>query len=309
MALADFLHDVQIDQTPPTNLDVSRLAVSPRPPERGVEMACLARCAAMVSMSALVLAITTSAQTPPSGENIVTIRGEREQLHHHPPTAPSLNQKVLFIPGVGGWFGWATTIADIMASWGYDVEGLDTKIYLDGFSRHAGLTEADIMNDLHQLVDWMTNQSGERVALVGWSEGAGLSVLAAAADGNRNVLRGVAVFGLGDENAIAWHRMDNLESLIKKPNEPTFRASDYMAKIAPLPFFMIQSTHDQYTPLDEAQRLFALAHEPKRFAIVEGRDHRFDGNQEEFFRTLREALEWIDHSQSGAHSAPAAAQR
>jgi fermentation-respiration switch protein FrsA (DUF1100 family) len=43
---------------------------------------------------------------------------------------------------------------------------------------------------------------------------------------------------------------------------------------------MIQSTHDQYTPADEAQRLFALAQEPKRFAMVEGRDHRFDGNQE-----------------------------
>jgi uncharacterized protein len=257
-------------------------------------MLSVARCAAVASVAALVLAIATSAQTLPPDENIVTIRGQRQEVHHYPPTAPSLNQKVLFIPGVGGWFGWAITIAETMASWGYDVEGLDTKVYLDGFSRRAGLTQADVMGDLHELVDWMTNRSGERVALVGWSEGAGLSVLAAAADGSKRVLTGIAVFGLGDENAIAWHRMDNLESLIKKPNEPTFRASDYIAKISPLPFFMIQSTHDQYTPPDEAQRLFALAQEPKRFVMVEGRDHRFDGNQEEFFRTLRQALEWID---------------
>ena len=60
---------------------------------------------------------------------------------------------------------------------------------------------------------------------------------------------------------------------------------------------MIQSSQDQYTPLDEAKGLFALANQPKRFELVEGRNHRFDGNQEEFFRTLREGLQWVgqDH--------------
>jgi hypothetical protein len=72
--------------------------------------------------------------------------------------------------------------------------------------------------------------------------------------------------------------------------------------MAPLPFFMIQSSHDQYTSLDEAKQLFALADEPKRFALVEGRDHRFDGHQDEFFRTLRDALQWIDQTSRTATS-------
>lgn len=121
-------------------------------------------------------------------------------------------------------------------------------------------------------------------------------MLGAAAERNKSAFEGFVAFGLGDENAIAWHWADNLTSLVRKPNEPTFKASDYMARIAPPPFFMIQSSHDQYTPLDEAKRLFALAYEPKRFVLVEGSNHRFDGTQDEFFRTLRGGLQWISEA-------------
>jgi dienelactone hydrolase len=246
--------------------------------------------------AALLVATIASGQTAAPRDNTVVIRGQKQELHRHPPTATPLNKKVLFVPGVGGWRGWAITIAQTMASWGYDVQGWDTKVYLDGFTGKAPLTEADVMSDFRELADWMTNRSGERVSLVGWSEGAGMGVLGAAGERNKSVFEGFVGFGLGDENAIAWHWADNLLSLATKPNEPTFRASDYMARIAPVPFFMIQSTHDQYTPLDEAKRLFGLARDPKRFALIEGRNHRFDGNQDEFFRTLREGLRWINQT-------------
>ena len=108
----------------------------------------------------------------------------------------------------------------------------------------------------------------------------------------RRLFTGLVTFGLGDENVLGWHWSNNLTSLVKKPKEPTFRASDYMPKIAPLPVLMIQASHDQYTSLDEANRLFALAREPKRFIVVEGQNHRFDGDQDEFFRRLREGLKW-----------------
>lgn len=243
--------------------------------------------------AALVVALLTLGHASSDDENRVMIRGQMQELHHHPAEGVSLNRKVLFVPGVGGWRGWAITIAQTMATWGYDVEGLDTKVYLDGFTGKTKLTQEDVMNDFRELAEWSTNRSGERVTLVGWSEGAGLGVLAAADARNKHVFDGFVAFGLGDENAIAWHWSDNLTSLVKKPHEPTFRASDYMARLAPLPFFMIQSSHDQFTPLDEAQQLFAEAGEPKCFVLVEGRDHRFDGNQEEFFRTLRHGLEWV----------------
>ena len=230
--------------------------------------------------------------TPVTGMNIVTIRGVKQEIHYHPAKGTSLNHKILFVPGDGGWRGWAVTIGETMASWGYDVYGLDTKIYLDGFTSTTPLTESDVMHDFRQMAEWMTNRSGEKVTLVGWSEGAGLCVLGAAGDGNKKIFTGLVTFGLGDENVLAWHWSNNLMSLVKKPKEPTFRASDYMPKIAPLPVSMIQASHDQYTSLDEANRLFALAREPKRFNVVQGQNHRFDGDQDEFFRRLREELSW-----------------
>ena len=250
--------------------------------------------AALLSASALLIGATAPTESAASwSQTQATLRGQTQELHRYSPTGKPAGRKVLFVPGVGGWRGWAITVAETMATWGFEVAGLDTKVYLDGFTRSSTLTEADIMNDFRELAASIANGPGDRVTFVGWSEGAGLGVLAAAAEPNKAVFDGLVVFGLGDENAIAWHSIDNLMSLVKKPNEPTFKASPYMPKIAPLPFFMIQSSHDQYTPMDEANRLFKLAREPKRFALVEGRNHRFDGNQDEFFRTLRDGLEWV----------------
>ena len=240
----------------------------------------------------LFVATATSGQTR-AGEKAATIRGQKQALHRYPPTGTALHRTVLFVPGVGGWRGWAITIGETIATWGYDVYGLDTKVYLDGFTGTSMLTKDDIANDFRELASSLTNGSGDRVTFVGWSEGAGLGVLAAAAERNKKTFDGLVAFGLGNENAIAWHSLDNLLSLVKTPNEPTFKASTYMAGIAPLPFFMIQSSHDQYTSTDEANRLFTLAREPKRFALVDGRNHRFDGNQDEFFGTLREGLQWV----------------
>jgi uncharacterized protein len=226
------------------------------------------------------------------GTNAVTIRGQKQEIHYYPARGTPLNREVLFAPGDGGWRGWAVTIGETMATWGYDVYGFDTKTYLDGFTSTTRLTESDVTNDLREIAEWMTNRSGEKVTLVGWSAGAGLCVLGAAANGNTKIFDGLVAFGLGDENVLAWHWSNNIMSLVKKPKEPTFKAADYMARIAPLPLLMIQASHDQYTSLDEVKRLFALAQEPKQLVLIDGENHRFDGNQDEFYSKLREGLQW-----------------
>jgi uncharacterized protein len=258
--------------------------------------ASLSRRASLAVSAMLLLTTIASGETASPAIDTMTIRGQKQEIHYYPAAGTRLNKKLLFAPGVGGWRGWAITVAETMASWGYDVYGLDTKVYLDSFTGQTPLTETDVMNDFREIAAWMTQRSGERVTLVGWSEGAGLGVLVAAGENNKQTFSALVTFGLGDENVIGWHWSDNLTSFVKTPHEPTFRAADYMAKVAPLPLLMIQSSHDQYTPLDEANRLFALAREPKRFVLVQGLDHRFDGNQQEFFLRLREGLEWVDRA-------------
>jgi len=241
---------------------------------------------------AMVLSASSFAQNP--GKNVVTVRGQKQEIYYYPATGEKLNRKVLFAPGDGGWRGWAITIAHQMASWGYDVYGLDTKTYLSGFTGGAGIKETDVMSDFSEIAQWMTNGGDERVTLVGWSEGAGLGVLAAAGAESKRTFSGLITLGLGDENVLGWRWIDNLTYVTKsKPNEPAFLASAYMPKIAPLPYLMIQSSKDEYVSLDEANRLGAAAREPKRIKVIQASNHRFDGNTDEFYRTLRDGLQWM----------------
>jgi len=254
----------------------------------------------IIRMGFVALMVTPSlprfsfVNTASPGKNTITVRGKAQTIWFYPATGAKLNRKALFIAGDGGWRGWAITVAQQMASWGYDVYGLDTRNYLASFTGAAPLKEGDVMNDFKQIAEWMTNGSGERVTLVGWSEGAGLGVLAVAAEASKKTFTGLITFGLGDENILGWSWRDTLTYLTKTmPNEPTFKAENYMARIAPLPLLMIQSNHDEYTPFDEAKRLFAAAREPKKFELIEAQNHKFSGNMEEFDRALREGLEWI----------------
>ena len=190
----------------------------------------------------------------------------------------------------GGWRGFAITVATQVAGWGYDVYGLDTKAYLESFTGKAALKETEVMTDIRTLAEAVREK--RRVALIGWSEGAGLMALAAAAP-SKDAYAGLITMGLGDKNVLGWRFADNLTYLTRKPpNEPTFSALSNMSRIAPLPLVMLQSAKDEYVGEAEVNRLFHAAAEPKRFVPVEAQNHRFDGAQPEFFQRLKEALEW-----------------
>jgi dienelactone hydrolase len=245
-------------------------------------------------IAATALSIVTHGQAPQFGKNIVNIRGRQQLIYYYPAAGQRLNRKVLFAPGDGGWRGWAITVAQAMSSWGYDVYGLDTKTYLEGLTAKSASREPEVMADFRDIAKWMTNNADERVALVGWSEGAGLAVLAAADPNNKNIFSGLVAFGLVDENVLGWSWRDNISYVTKiKPYEPSFHCSQYISLIAPLRLHLIQSSQDEYASLDEARKLAAAAKEPKRFTVIKANDHKFSGNAGEFFRTLREGVQWI----------------
>lgn len=251
----------------------------------------------MLPVFLLVLAEVVAGQNPVAGHNVVTVRGKGLDVYVYPGTRSnpgSSNIKVLFAPGDFGMHGVAVDFAQKIASWGFDVYGLDTKQYLESFTGKTTLQTTDVMNDLREIARWMQLVSAQPVILIGWSEGAGLALLAASSEENKAVFRGLVLFGLTESNVLAWHWTDYLSYLTKAdPKEPSFRSADFLARVTPLPFVMIHSTGDQYTSVATAREMFALAREPRRFILVEARNHRFDGNQEEFFRRLRESLEWI----------------
>jgi dienelactone hydrolase len=237
------------------------------------------------------------AQAPTPGKNLLPIRGQQQEIYFYPaaPGSPQPHPKILFAPGDFGMWGFAVTMARTMASWGYDVYGLDTKRYLESFrTKTSALKETDVTEDFRTIMRWMTGGTDEKVVLVGWSEGAGLCLLAAAPAGSKNHVAGLITLGMTETNSLACRWSDLLSYVTgKEPNEPLFKSADYLAKVAPMPLFMLQASRDQYVSVETAEQLFSLAREPKRFRLIEARNHRFEGNQEELFQAIREGLQWI----------------
>ena len=238
------------------------------------------------------------------GRNALILRGQTQYIFYYPASATSgLHPALLFAPGDGGWRGMAITMAERMAGWGYALYGLDTRQYLESFTGRSGLKESDVAGDMRRIAEWVSTGKGETVGLVGWSEGAGLMLLAAASQGNERKFSGLVTMGLPDVNALGWSWLDGLTDVIRHtPREPTFSALAYMDRVSPLPLAMIQSSKDEYVPLAEARSLFDRAREPKRFFLIDALNHHFDGNREIFFSKLREALRWINGLQRQARS-------
>ncbi len=232
-----------------------------------------------------------------AGQNTVTVRGQPQDVYYYPAAdaAGRTARKVLFLPGDGGWRGFAIDMAKTVASFGYDTYGWDIKRYLEGFtSGGTTLRETDVMNDSRTLAQWMTQGKSEPVTVAGWSEGAGLGLLAVAAAANKQTFAGLVAIGMPDYAFLGWRWSDNITYLTKKdPNEPKFDTLPYMGKVAPLPLAMIHSSQDEYVSAEMVKKLFQSAAEPKRFFLINARNHRYDGNREDFFRALREALEWV----------------
>jgi dienelactone hydrolase len=227
----------------------------------------------------------------------ITLRGKNLDIFYYPgiPSGKNICPAVLFFPGDGGWRGFAISLAESLAERGYDVYGVDTLRYLTAFTgERTMLTPHLIMGDFHAIGEWIRSRSPSSITLLGWSEGAGLALAAAAADSNKGLFNGLVLIGLNTSTVLGWKTIDDLTWLTKKdPNEPKFASAEYMPQAAPLPLIMIQSSGDEYISVAEARRLFDRAVEPKQFHLVNARDHHFKGGEREFFNTLGESMAWV----------------
>lgn len=256
------------------------------------------RYVALISFLALSMS-TCTRPIPPAGKNAPVIRGQQQDVYFYPARSGMRDApKVLFLCGDGGWQGRAIEVAVGMSKAGYDVYGLDTKRYLESFTTTAGaLTEEDVQRDMAQIAKWMQTRWRERISILGWSEGAGLAVLAAASRDNEAVFNGVVTLGLSNTAFLGWRLRDDVTYITHgDPDEPMFRTRDYIPKVAPLALCMIQSSGDQFVSKDEAEALFGEAQQPKLYKLVQAQDHGFNGNTEGFFQALSEGLAWVDQT-------------
>lgn len=222
----------------------------------------------------------------------ITIRGHDFNVHVYGSPA---GDPVVISSGDGGWVHLGPHVAQVLAAQGFFVVGFDVKAYLGSFtSGGATLRSEEEPGDYRVLATFASTGNGKKPVLIGVSEGAGLSVLAATDPQTKGAIKGVVGLGLPDLNELGWRWKDAVIYLTHKvPNEPTFSVAAIVSKVAPLPLAAIHSSHDEFVPIAEIERVLANAREPKKLWIVNASDHRFSDNLMEFNRRLFEAVQWV----------------
>ena len=237
-----------------------------------------------------------AAPTPSQTRQVVTIRGHEQalRLYGSPRGTP-----VIVSSGDGGWYHLAPHVAEFLSSHGYFVIGFDVKAYLESFTgSQTTLRPDEEPGDYLVLAEFARRTTGRKPILVGVSEGGGLSVLAATDPRTKADLAGVIGLGLPNVNELAWRWRDAVIYLTHRPpNEPVFNTTSIAGRVSPLPLGAIHSTHDEFVPASEVEKILSHANEPKRLWTVDAANHRFSDNLDGFDRALLEAMAWVkDHT-------------
>jgi fermentation-respiration switch protein FrsA (DUF1100 family) len=252
------------------------------------------KLAAVAWLAALALTGTYAANGArglQSAEEL-TIRGHAQSLRVYGRRG---DPPVVVSSGDGGWIHLGPHVAEVLAAHGSFVVGVDVRAYLSSFTSRTGtLRPEDEPGDFAAIAGFAARGSAQKPILIGVSEGAGLSVLAATDAGTKASVAGVIALGLPDLNELGWRWKDALIYITHGvPREPTFSTSAIVDRVAPLPLAAIHSTQDEFVPLAEARRIVDLARPPKRLWVVKASDHRFSDNLGEFDQRLLEAIAWV----------------
>jgi pimeloyl-ACP methyl ester carboxylesterase len=243
----------------------------------------------------LLLCVTLSqsltARTPQTRDT-VSIRAHQQTVSIYGRRG---GQPIIVSSGDGGWIHLGPRVAEFLSSQGFFVVGFDARAYLESFtSGHVTLKPEDEPGDYKVLADWAAQGGSRKPILIGVSEGAGLSVLAATDPKTKTAIAGVIGLGLPNTNELGWRWKDAMIYLTHGvPNEPTFSTAALVDRVSPVPLAAIHSTRDEFVPLPEIQRVIAAAKEPKRLWIIDAADHRFSDRMAELERRLLEAIAWV----------------
>jgi hypothetical protein len=236
-------------------------------------------------------AAAAAERAPSPRTETLSLRGREQALHVYGTRGGPV---AIVTSGDGGWVHLGPDVAGFLAGEGYFVVGFDAKAYLSSFTTSAGtLGVDDVPRDYGVLVDYAAQGAPARPLLVGVSEGAGLSVLAATAPDVQSRVEGVVALGLPDKNELGWRWRDSVIYVTKKtPNEPTFSTLEVVGGVSPVPLAAIHSTHDEFVALPVIESIMERAREPKRLWVIEASNHRFSDNQAELQRRVEEAIAW-----------------
>jgi type IV secretory pathway VirJ component len=149
----------------------------------------------LMSACMVLLSMVAVGQGSQPGKNEIKLRGQSVEIYYYPAAGQSRGT-VLFAPGDGGWHGFAVDIAQQIASASYDVYGLETRRYLQTMKAEIPNPSPELIaQDYRTIGEWIRRRTKQRILLVGWSEGAGMGVVAASTE-NKDIFAGLVAIGI-----------------------------------------------------------------------------------------------------------------
>lgn len=183
---------------------------------------------------------------------------------------------------------------------GYNVLLLDYR----GYGRSQGTPHAPgLHRDAAAALDWLITRGGvdaEQLVVLGHSLGGSVAIRAVADSPHRTRIRGVATEGaFSSYRRIARQKM-KLLWLTRPLRMPLgylinddYAAEDVVARLAPVPLFIIHGEQDAVVTPDHAQRLFERAGEPRELWLRPRGGHVNSLHSAEGRERLREWLERV----------------
>ncbi len=246
-----------------------------------------------IARCVLVLFLAFAGVAHAETTDAIVLRGHRQTLHLY--GTRGVGDPIVVTSGDGGWMHLGPSVAAMLEARGYFVVGFDAKAYLESFTTTTtSLRAEDEPADFRILIDYAQRGSRVRPILIGVSEGAGLSVLAATDPGVKPLIAGVIGLGLPNLNELGWRWRDAVIYLTHgTPKEPIFSTAALADRVTPVPLGAIHSTSDEFVSLAEVQQVLEHAAEPKRLWIIKAANHRFSDNLPELEARLSDAIGWV----------------
>jgi len=225
--------------------------------------------------------------------------GDELELHlSRPCVLDSEHPLVLFATGDGGWRGKDKDAFERMTAWEYPLAGFSSPAYLRHIVRHMhAAAPTDVARDSLRLIAVAKAHLGVAsdapAVLVGVSRGSGLAVAAAGEPALQRGLVGVVAVALTREEEYVHRLKRKREAPQEDPELVMLDNYEYLPRLRTLPLAIIQSTHDDYLPAEEARRLLGPDSTLRELRPIASKNHSFSDAREPLYRELRSALAWV----------------
>jgi len=226
---------------------------------------------------------------------------DRDELELHlsrPCVLDAAHPLVLFATGDGGWRGKDKAAFERMTGWGYPLAGFSAPAYLRHIVRHMHAAgPADVARDYRRMIAAAKARLGISASaptvLVGVSRGSGLAVAAAGEPGLQRELAGIVAVALTREEEYVHRLTRKRRSPESEPELVMLDNYEYLPRLRSLPLAIIQSTHDDYLPAEEARRLLGPDSALRELHPIASKNHSFSDAREPLYAELRSSLAWV----------------